>query len=185
MSLEEASFLPTTERWGVQQEMNVYGCLESLQPGFRDSHVLCLSQVVHQDLRDIKWVVTVIEGWLKMGFERSSSCKASGCARRLTGSISQPPEPSCETNDVSSILPVGNRLSRGVTGLKSPGLAGLKLNTPSGGQIDPQTHQGVRVLWNLFLFLCTSARPYLSSTQKYLPGCLPKIWYGMSESLGS
>lgn len=54
MSLEEASFLPTTERWGVQQEMNVYGCLESLRPGFRDSHVLCLSQVVHQDLRDIK-----------------------------------------------------------------------------------------------------------------------------------
>lgn len=54
MSLEEASFLPTTELWRVQQEMNVYGCLESLQLDFRDFHVLCLSQIVHQDLRDIK-----------------------------------------------------------------------------------------------------------------------------------
>lgn len=40
MSLEEANFLPTIERWGVPQEMNVYRCLEYLQPGLRDFHVL-------------------------------------------------------------------------------------------------------------------------------------------------
>lgn len=31
MCLEEANFLPTTERWGMQQERT-----ESLQPGFGD-----------------------------------------------------------------------------------------------------------------------------------------------------
>lgn len=53
MCLEEANFLSTTERWAVQQEMNVYWVSGVSAAGFRDFMYTDYLVFVHQDLGDV------------------------------------------------------------------------------------------------------------------------------------